>query len=49
MKMTKKFKKYIKNIVSMVMYIEKKYHNFFKISMAYNIKVANFGRSWFST
>jgi hypothetical protein len=49
MKMTKTFKKYIQKILSMVMYIEKKYHNFLKISMAYNIGVANFGCSWFST
>jgi hypothetical protein len=48
MKMTKNFKKYIKDIINDYVYREK-ISQFLKISMAYNIGVANFGRSRFST
>ena len=43
--MTKNFKKYIEKILSMVMYMQKKYHDLKKLYMAYNIGVANFDRT----
>ena len=48
MEMTNNFKKY-KKILSMNIYIYRKISYFLKLSMAYNVGVANFVRMWFST